>query len=109
MLASTCSRTRRWASMAGSLSWNTPTVALLRDERAVVRKPGRPWTLVTHNDTGHLPVELRTGLPWARLGHGGATRAGAHDDGRGEAAPADGAVRGESHGVGFPGGVLGHR
>lgn len=27
------------------------------------QKPGRPWTMVTHNDTGHLPVELRTGLP----------------------------------------------
>lgn len=27
------------------------------------QKPGRPWTLVTHNDLGHLPVELRTGLP----------------------------------------------
>jgi len=26
------------------------------------QKPGRPWTLVTHNDLGHLPVELRTGL-----------------------------------------------
>ena len=27
------------------------------------QKPGRPWTLVTHNDLGHLPVELRTGMP----------------------------------------------
>ena len=27
------------------------------------QKPGRPWTMITHNDTGHLPVELRTGLP----------------------------------------------
>ncbi len=27
------------------------------------QKAGRPWTLVTHNDLGHLPVELRTGLP----------------------------------------------
>lgn len=27
------------------------------------RKPGRPWTLLTHNDLAHLPVELRTGLP----------------------------------------------
>lgn len=26
------------------------------------QKYGRPWTLVTHNDLGHLPVELRTGL-----------------------------------------------
>jgi len=27
------------------------------------QKPGRPWTVVTHNDLAHLPVELRTGLP----------------------------------------------
>ncbi|RLP77764.1 histidine phosphatase family protein [Mycetocola tolaasinivorans] len=27
------------------------------------RKPGRPWSLLTHNDLAHLPVELRTGLP----------------------------------------------
>lgn len=26
------------------------------------RKPGRPWTVLTHNDLAHLPVELRTGL-----------------------------------------------
>jgi probable phosphoglycerate mutase len=26
------------------------------------QKAGRPWTLVSHNDVGHLPVELRTGL-----------------------------------------------
>lgn len=31
----------------------------------IQRKPGRPWTLLTHNDLGHLPVELRTGLPEA--------------------------------------------
>lgn len=29
----------------------------------LVQKPGRPWTLLTHNDLGHLPWELRTGLP----------------------------------------------
>ena len=29
----------------------------------LAQKPGRPWTLVTHNDLAHLPVELRTGLP----------------------------------------------
>ncbi|MFT4157899.1 MAG: histidine phosphatase family protein [Microbacterium sp.] len=29
----------------------------------VAQKQGRPWTLLTHNDTGHLPVELRTGVP----------------------------------------------
>lgn len=28
-------------------------------------KPGRSWSLVAHNDLGHLPVELRTGLPEA--------------------------------------------
>jgi serine/threonine-protein phosphatase PGAM5 len=27
------------------------------------RKRGRPWSLLTHNDMGHLPMELRTGLP----------------------------------------------
>lgn len=27
------------------------------------QKQGRPWTLVSHNDLAHLPVELRTGLP----------------------------------------------
>lgn len=25
-------------------------------------KPGRSWNLVAHNDLGHLPIELRTGL-----------------------------------------------
>jgi len=29
----------------------------------IAQKPGRPWTLLTHNDLGHLPHELRTGLP----------------------------------------------
>jgi len=29
----------------------------------IAQKPGRPWTLLTHNDVAHLPVELRTGLP----------------------------------------------
>jgi serine/threonine-protein phosphatase PGAM5 len=27
------------------------------------RAPGRPWTLLVHNDLAHLPPELRTGLP----------------------------------------------
>ena len=27
------------------------------------QRPGRPWTLVSHNYLGHLPVELRTGIP----------------------------------------------
>lgn len=27
------------------------------------QKPGRPWSLVVHNDVAHLPAELRTGLP----------------------------------------------
>jgi probable phosphoglycerate mutase len=29
----------------------------------LTQKPGRPWSLVTHNDLAHLPPELRTGLP----------------------------------------------
>jgi probable phosphoglycerate mutase len=29
----------------------------------LLQKPGRPWSLLTHNDLGHLPVELRTGMP----------------------------------------------
>ncbi|AWB95189.1 histidine phosphatase family protein [Agromyces badenianii] len=29
----------------------------------LTQKPGRPWSLVTHNDIAHLPPELRTGLP----------------------------------------------
>ncbi|WP_435744272.1 histidine phosphatase family protein [Microbacterium sp. PMB16] len=29
----------------------------------IAQKQGRPWSLLNHNDTGHLPVELRTGIP----------------------------------------------
>lgn len=29
----------------------------------IMQKQGRPWTLLSHNDLGHLPMELRTGLP----------------------------------------------
>ena len=29
----------------------------------LAQRPGRPWTLVAHNDLSHLPHELRTGLP----------------------------------------------
>lgn len=29
----------------------------------IAQKQGRPWTLLSHNDMSHLPVELRTGLP----------------------------------------------
>jgi len=29
----------------------------------IAQKPGRPWTLLSHNDLAHLPVEVRTGLP----------------------------------------------
>jgi len=29
----------------------------------IAQKQGRPWTLMSHNDLGHLPMELRTGLP----------------------------------------------
>lgn len=31
----------------------------------LTQKPGRPWSLVVHNDLAHLPPELRTGLPEA--------------------------------------------
>lgn len=31
----------------------------------IAQKQGRPWTLLSHNDLAHLPVELRTGLPEA--------------------------------------------
>ena len=31
----------------------------------LAQRPGRPWTLVSHNDLAHLPMELRTGLPEA--------------------------------------------
>lgn len=27
------------------------------------QRPGRPWTLVSHNDVGHLPPDLRSGTP----------------------------------------------
>ena len=33
----------------------------------IAQKQGRPWTLLTHNDTGDLPMELRTGIPDALL------------------------------------------
>lgn len=29
----------------------------------IAQKQGRPWSLLTHNDLSHLPMELRTGLP----------------------------------------------
>ncbi|WP_424935461.1 MULTISPECIES: histidine phosphatase family protein [Bacteria] len=29
----------------------------------IAQKQGRPWSLVAHNDLGHLPFELRTGMP----------------------------------------------
>lgn len=29
----------------------------------IAQKQGRPWTMLSHNDLGHLPFELRTGLP----------------------------------------------
>ena len=29
----------------------------------LAQRPGRPWSLVSHNDLSHLPMELRTGLP----------------------------------------------
>ncbi|MGZ0711203.1 histidine phosphatase family protein (plasmid) [Coraliomargarita sp. W4R53] len=29
----------------------------------IAQKQGRPWTLLSHNDLGHLPKEIQTGLP----------------------------------------------
>lgn len=29
----------------------------------LAQRPGRPWSLASHNDLAHLPFELRTGLP----------------------------------------------
>ncbi|MCP2637287.1 histidine phosphatase family protein [Microbacterium sp. HD4P20] len=29
----------------------------------IAQKQSRPWTILSHNDMSHLPVELRTGLP----------------------------------------------
>lgn len=29
----------------------------------IAQKQGRPWSLLAHNDLGHLPFELRTGTP----------------------------------------------
>lgn len=29
----------------------------------IAQKQGRPWSLMTHNELSHLPMELRTGLP----------------------------------------------
>ena len=29
----------------------------------LAQKQGGPWTVLSHNDTAHLPVEMRTGLP----------------------------------------------
>ncbi|MGN8026145.1 histidine phosphatase family protein [Microbacterium sp. 22242] len=29
----------------------------------ISQKQGRPWSLLSHNDLSHLPIELRTGLP----------------------------------------------
>jgi serine/threonine-protein phosphatase PGAM5 len=31
------------------------------------QRPGRPWTLISHNDVGHLPTDLHTGMPGAPL------------------------------------------
>ncbi len=29
----------------------------------IQQRPGRPWSLLVHNDLSHLPPELRTGMP----------------------------------------------
>ncbi|MGO2658886.1 histidine phosphatase family protein [Mycetocola reblochoni] len=31
----------------------------------IAQRPGRPWTLLSYNDLGHIPVEDRTGLAGA--------------------------------------------
>lgn len=31
------------------------------------QKPGRPWAVLSHNDMGHLPLDMRTGLPDASV------------------------------------------
>ena len=36
---------------------------LTAEVTVLAQRPGRPWTLVSHNDLSHLPMELRTGLP----------------------------------------------
>lgn len=48
----------------GAPAWRWITINQANCGLTVLQqKPGRPWTLVTHNDLGHLPFEMRTGLP----------------------------------------------
>lgn len=50
----------------GAPAWRWITINQANCGLTVLQqKPGRPWTLVTHNDLGHLPFEMRTGLPEA--------------------------------------------
>ena len=48
----------------GSAEWRWVTLNQNHCGITVVhQKAGRPWSLVSHNDVGHLPVDLRSGLP----------------------------------------------
>ncbi len=50
--------------VVGAPAWRWMTLDQAHCGLTIIqRKPGRPWTLLTHNDLGHLPMELRTGLP----------------------------------------------
>jgi probable phosphoglycerate mutase len=52
----------------GAPDWRWMTLDQANCGLSVIqRKPGRPWTLLTHNDLAHLPMELRTGLPDAPM------------------------------------------
>jgi len=48
----------------GAPAWRWMTMNQANGGLSIIaQKQGRPWTLLTHNDLAHLPVELRTGLP----------------------------------------------
>ncbi|GAA3899863.1 histidine phosphatase family protein [Microbacterium invictum] len=52
----------------GAEAWRWMTINQAHCGLTVLaQRAGRPWTLVTHNDLGHLPMELRTGLPEVAL------------------------------------------
>jgi serine/threonine-protein phosphatase PGAM5 len=52
----------------GAPSWRWVTINQSNCGITVLQqRPGRPWALISHNDVGHLPLELHTGLPGAPL------------------------------------------
>lgn len=52
----------------GAEAWRWMTINQAHCGLTVLaQRTGRPWTLVSHNDLGHLPMELRTGLPEVAL------------------------------------------